>query len=139
MTAKYFTVEEANKTLPLVKRIVADIVDDYAHWKERVARYEVYAAAATEQETPEQRAVREDVERLAARINDYMDELAAVGCVFKGFEEGLVDFHGRMGERDVLWCWKLGEPEVEFWHEVDAGYAGRQPLERSRVGEEGSQ
>lgn len=136
MTAKYFTVEEANKTLPLVKRIVADIVDDYRRWKERVARYEVYAAAATEEEAPDQRAAREDVERLAARINEYMDELAAVGCVFKGFDEGLVDFHGRMEGRDVLWCWKLGEPEVEYWHELDGGYAGRQPLERSRVGEE---
>jgi hypothetical protein len=139
MTVKYFTVEEANRTLPLVKRIVADIVEDYRVWKERVARYEVYAAAATEAETADQRDVRMDVERLAERINTYMEELDAVGCVFKGFDEGLVDFYGRLDGRDVLWCWKLGEPEVEYWHEVDAGVAGRQPLERSRVGGEDAQ
>ena len=47
---------------------------------------------------------------------------------------GLVDFPSEMNGRHVLLCWRLGEPEVQFWHEVDAGYAGRQPLSPELVG-----
>jgi hypothetical protein len=46
----------------------------------------------------------------------------------RGFEEGLVDFPGELNGRRVYLCWQLGEPAVEHWHEVDAGYSGRQDL-----------
>jgi hypothetical protein len=130
MGRKYFTVEEANRTLPLVRRVVGDIVDEYRRWRENVYRYELIAASRGpgEAETEEQVALRGLVDQSAQRINAYMEELALVGCVFKGFEEGLVDFYSKLGGRDVFLCWKLGEPEVSHWHELDAGYAGRRPL-----------
>ena len=55
-------------------------------------------------------------------------ELEQIGCEFKGFDAGLVDFHGRLEEREILWCWKFGEERITHWHELDAGFAGRQPL-----------
>jgi hypothetical protein len=133
---RYFTVDEADRTLPLVRRIVRDIVHDYAEWKERVRGYEYLAGRQQAEESAEQRAARREVEVLAERIEGYIDELASIGCVFKGFEEGLVDFYGRMHDRDVFWCWKLGEPSIEYWHEIDDGYAGRQPIHREPVAEE---
>jgi hypothetical protein len=51
-----------------------------------------------------------------------------VGCIFKGFEGGLVDFHSQLQGRDVYLCWRLGEPDVGHWHEIESGFAGRQPL-----------
>ena len=57
-----------------------------------------------------------------------MEELEQVGCVFKGFEEGLVDFYGTFEGRDIFWCWRAGEERIEHWHELDAGIAGRQPV-----------
>lgn len=135
---RYFTVDEANATLPYVRRIVEDILADYHRWRDCIQRYEIIAGGATSQdgETPEQVALREEVDQHAQRINDFINELSRVGCVFKGFEDGLVDFRSRLGDRDIQLCWKLGEPEVAFWHEVDAGYAGRQPLEQQAVREE---
>ena len=132
---KYFIVDEANATLPYVGRIVEDIVADYQRWRDCIYRYEVLATASNseEGETEEQVTVREEVDGIAQRINGFINELAAVGCVFKGFEGGLVDFRSRREGRDVYLCWKLGEEEVGHWHEVDSGFAGRQPLQPEPV------
>ena len=134
MSERYFTVEEANRTLPLVRRIVRDIVDDYSRWKHRVRDYEVLAASAESEESAEQVRMRTEVEKLAERIEGYIEELTSVGCVFKGFEEGLVDFYTKRNGKDVFLCWRLGEPAVEYWHEIESGFGGRQPLVSEPVG-----
>ena len=128
MAQRYFTVDEANRTLPLVRRVVRDIVDDYARWKKHVLDYEILAASEESEESAEQVGMRADIEKLAERIDGYIAELASIGCLFKGFEEGLVDFYAKMNGQDVLLCWRLGEPAVEHWHEIEAGFGGRQPL-----------
>jgi hypothetical protein len=128
MAQRYFTVDEANRTLPLVRRVVRDIVDDYARWKQHVRDYEVLAASEESEESAEQVGTRAEIETLAERIDGYIAELTAIGCLFKGFEEGLVDFYAKMNGQDVLLCWRLGEAAVEHWHEIEAGFGGRQPL-----------
>ncbi len=127
---KYFTVAEANRTLPLVRRIVSDILEEYRAWKEHVFRYELVAAgsSADQGETEEQILLRKRVDASAQQINDYVEELARIGCLFKGFEQGLVDFFSYRDGRDVLLCWQHGEESVEYWHEVDVGFAGRQSI-----------
>lgn len=127
---KYFTLSEANRTLPLVKRIVSDITGLYPKWRDLVYRYEFVAAQARPEwgESAEQLALHGEVEGVAREINQFLEELEQVGCVFKGFEQGLVDFYGKLEGRDVLWCWKVGEDKIDHWHDVDAGYAGRHPV-----------
>ena len=128
MPRKYFTLSDANRTLPLVKRIVADITALYPTWRDLVYRYEYAAAQARPEtgETAEQQRLRAEIEGVARSINEYLQELEQVGCVFKGFEQGLVDFYGRLEGRDVFWCWKVGEDKIEYWHDMEAGFAGRQ-------------
>jgi hypothetical protein len=135
MAVKYFTVEQANQTLPLVKRIVADILADYDTWRDRMRQYELLSAGATAEggESPEQIALRREVDDAAQHINSYMEELAQIGCVFKGFEQGLVDFYSKRGDRDVFLCWKNGEPAIEHWHELEGGFAGRRPVEEESL------
>lgn len=127
---KYFSLDEANKTLPYVRRVVTDIVEEYRQWRESIQHYELIAAKSRsdEGETDEQVTLRHRVDEIARRINDYIDELGRVGCVFKGFEPGLVDFYSRLSGRDIFLCWQLGESEIGHWHELDAGFGGRQPL-----------
>jgi hypothetical protein len=128
---KLFTLEEAQRTLPLVRRIVDDLTAEYPLWRAAVARFELLTggARADAGEPPELVAVREDVVRHADRINEYLQELEAIGCVFKGFEAGLVDFYSLRENRSIFLCWKLGEPRITHWHEIDAGFAGRQPVD----------
>jgi len=127
---KYFTLAEANKTLPLVKRIVSDIVVLHPRWRDLVSRYELLAAQSKPEwgESAEQLDVHRQIEDVARDINGYLQELEQIGCVFKGFDEGLVDFYGKLDGRDIFWCWKRGEDRIEHWHELDAGYQGRQAV-----------
>lgn len=136
MSITYFTLEQANNTLPLVRRIAQDIVDDYQRWKANMSRYEAIAARdrPTGGESAGAEALRAEVDAVAARINDYIDELKQIGCVLKGFDDGLVDFHSKLDDRDIFLCWKLGEDLVSHWHEIDSGFAARQPVAREPVG-----
>jgi hypothetical protein len=137
MAKKYFTRDEANRTLPLVRRIVQDIVDEYGRWKDSLGRYELAAGAQGPglPESAEAVDLRERVDEIAKTINGYITELEQVGCVLKGFDDGLVDFRGRLDDRDVWLCWKLGEDEVGHWHEIDQGYRHRHPLEPEPAGD----
>lgn len=136
MDVKRFTRDEANRTLPLVRRIVQDIVDDYGRWRERLGQYELAAAhqRPEEGESAEAVALRQEVDGIAQRINGYIAELEQVGCVLKGFDDGLVDFRGQLDGRDVWLCWRLGEADVGHWHEIDEGYRSRRPLEPEPAG-----
>lgn len=130
MAHKFFTLAEANRTLPLVKRVVADIMSVYPQWKDLVDRYGLIAAQARPEwgESQAQLDLKGEIDTLATKINGYLAELEQIGCEFKGFAEGLVDFHGRLDEREILWCWKYGEDRIAHWHDLEAGFAGRQPL-----------
>ncbi len=132
---RLFTVQEAEATLPLVRRIVGDLPATYPVWREAVARYEVLTGAARDVETPELRAAREAVTREAEQINAFLLELEQVGCVFKGFDAGLVDFYGLHEDRLIFLCWRHGEERISHWHEVDAGFADRQPITTSPLQE----
>lgn len=127
--ARLFTLEQANRMLPLVRRIVEDIVQDYARWREQVGVLEVVAAGRRGDSPPDEaEKVEQDAQRLAADIERYVTELRELGVDFKGFDQGLVDFPAELDGRLVYLYWKLGEDSVEYWHEVDAGFAGRQKL-----------
>jgi hypothetical protein len=130
MPSRYFTLEEANRTLPLVRRIVADITALHPTWRDLVYRFELAAAEARPEwgESTESMALRAQIEDIARRIQDYVQELEQIGCEFKGFAEGLVDFHGTLDGREILWCWKQGEERIEHWHDAESGFAGRQPI-----------
>jgi hypothetical protein len=124
-----FTVEQANRTLPLVSRIVEDIVNGYARWQDEVCEFEVATALSrADQPDPHAENLQRAAQETAREIDGYVAELQALGVQFKGFDLGLVDFPGEIEGRPVFLCWRLGEPAVQYWHEVDAGYAGRQPL-----------
>ena len=127
-----FTVDDANRTLPLVRRIVSDAVRDYWRWQDKVRQYEEVAALRGIDDPGEVSEVAERLEReteeLARGIDGYIAEIRQLGVEFKGFDTGLVDFPGEVNGKPVLLCWQLGEESVQYWHEEDAGFAGRQPL-----------
>ena len=127
-----FTVDDANRTLPLVRRIVSDAVRDYWRWQDKVRQYEEVAAQRGIDDPGEVSQVAERLEReteeLARGIDGYIAEIRELGVEFKGFDTGLVDFPGEVEGKPVLLCWQLGEESVQYWHEEDAGFAGRQPL-----------
>ena len=125
-----FTVAQANRALPLVKRIAEDIVVQYRRWQEKVREFEL-VTTRSKADAPDPRAERlqQEVQELAAEIDGYIGELTDLGIEFKDYERGLVDFPGERDGRPVYLCWQVGEPEVRFWHELETGFLGRQPLD----------
>lgn len=121
-----FTLAQANSTLPLVKRIVGDIVR--THGLVLRCQAELERAPAGKDRSATQLRLDEAVNHL----EDYVDELGDVGCELKDYQIGLIDFVGRHQRRDVYLCWKLGEERIGYWHEFAAGYAGRQPVSTLR-------
>jgi hypothetical protein len=129
---RLFTVESANATLPLVRRIVSDLLQLHPRWRDAVAAYELAQVdVTTVDETEEARAARIHAGELAGEIESCLDELHQVGCIFKGFDAGLVDFPALHDGRVVYLCWRSDEATVGHWHELDDGYAGRRPLDHS--------
>lgn len=124
-----FTVEDANRTLPLVRRIVGDAVRDYWRWQEKVREFEAAALSRTLDQPNEDadRLEREALE-LAREIEGYVAEIKQIGVQMKGLDSGLVDFPGELDGRPVLLCWQLGEDSVRYWHYQETGFAGRQLL-----------
>lgn len=123
---KRFKLAEANRALPLVQRIVTDIVREYARLRElhRLCReYDTQGDATRAEQTREQYMIVTD------KLTGLRDELEEIGCELKDYALGLVDFPARIDGRDMLLCWKLGESRVEHWHGLDAGFGGRQPVD----------
>ena len=127
--SKVFTIESANKTLPLVRRIVEDLVRQYGLWQQQLKQCEIAAAGAQSAQRTDTVALQREVQALAAEIEGFVEELAGLGAEAKApLDSGLVDFPGELDGRVVYLCWRLGEPSIQHWHEIDAGFAGRQPL-----------
>jgi hypothetical protein len=125
---KQFTVEQANATLPLVRRIVQDIDTQYRAWNEKLNEIDLVAASGRAADNEVADRLGAEAQAIARDIEAFRRELTDLGIEMKDPGLGLIDFPGTMGSRPVYLCWRLGEPEVAFWHEVNAGYAGRQPL-----------
>jgi hypothetical protein len=118
---KRFKLAEANRALPLVQRIVGDIVKKH----EQVAILQTNLAAAKQKD---QTAKQRELDHAIELLQNYVDELHEVGCELKDYQTGLVDFLGRHRGHDICLCWKLGEDRVLYWHEIQSGFAGRQPV-----------
>ena len=132
---RLFTVDDANRTLPLVRRIVEDVVRQHRVWREKILELDLVSSSSRAEE-PRLRAevLEKEAQDLAKEIDGYQKELEELGIQLKDRRLGLVDFPSDMGGKRVLLCWRLGETEVQFWHEEDAGYSGRQPLQPTTVG-----
>lgn len=123
---KLFTVSEANELIPVVKPMLLAIRDLY----ERLSVMKEYArAAAASSELSGGMEGGSNYVKILYQIGKLTTELHTLGVELKDYERGLVDFPSRREDRIVLLCWQLGEADhIEWWHERDAGFAGRQPL-----------
>ncbi|MFN8660427.1 MAG: DUF2203 domain-containing protein [Thermomicrobiales bacterium] len=127
---RLFTLPEANSLLPDVMPLLLELRSYKVTLDSAVAalsaltpamRQNGHAAQARELEA----RIQEVTEELAAGI----DQVTAMGIDIKSLEHGLIDFPSLREGRVVFLCWRLGEgPTIRFWHDIDAGFAGRRPL-----------
>ncbi len=128
---KYFAPAEANQMLPLVRAIVKDIVElarSAEDRETRLGRLRKDGVAMGIITRPQLEEEESAYEREVERLHECISELAQLGVELKDMRTGLIDFPGRMDGREVCLCWKLGEADLAWWHEVNEGFRGRQPL-----------
>lgn len=118
-----FTLSEANRSLPLVTRIVRDIVQCHQASMELQGRIDVFG-----EESAKALELTRRRDLLLEQLGNYVDELAFIGAELKDPETGLVDFPARLDGREIYLCWRLGETTVSHWHELHGGFSGRQPV-----------
>lgn len=130
MRGKIFTVDEANRMLPLVARIADDIVATYADVNRALQAYEAEKtrAEADESRLPELRRRDEEVASILDRFQGLIEEVEALGGTVKDYERGLIDFYGEVDGEIVYLCWQRGEEHIRFWHALDEGFGRRRPL-----------
>ena len=135
MKRKFYTVEEANQTLPLVRAIVSDIVTlyrDVHERRERLTRMRQIPGSENQDQgnvySEEVGEIEKELEKDILRLESYVEELKELGAVLKDAVVGLIDFWTVIDGREAHLCWKLGEEEIGYWHELDAGFQGRQSL-----------
>ncbi len=123
---KYYTPREANNLLDVVRPMVADLV----RIGERIRDHQPELWAVVEKSAgnggnPELSRLLPDFERLDALLH----RLQEMGIEVKDLTLGLIDFPAVKEGRVICLCWKYNEGSIQFWHEVEAGFAGRQPID----------
>ena len=133
MAARYFTPSQANELLAAVRPLAERLV---AHRKAlaeiQAARAHVLGRIAGNGGSIDPRGVAELDERLTdelAGVARCVNGIHELGAIVKDPDSGLVDFPALRAGQEILLCWQLGEDEVAYWHGLEDGYAGRQPLE----------
>jgi hypothetical protein len=122
----YFTLQEANETLESIR----PLMDELQEIRQAILKNQPEAWPAIERSAGNggNRALSnmvQDFEKLDALVH----QIQATGALIKDINMGLLDFPALREGQEVYLCWQYGEGEIAFWHEVDAGFAGRQPIE----------
>src|SRR5690349_1665631 len=124
---KLFTVEEANALLPTARRVVGRIQCAYA--RVSAAQESARLAAAGAAQGGGGMEGGGDYVLALSDLAEASGELEELGVQLKDYERGLIDFPTLRDDRVVLLCWQMGEGDtLEWWHDLEAGFAGRQPL-----------
>jgi len=134
MTPKRFTRDEAEELLPYIAPLLFKLRELKRHRDELQAQgAQVVQKSRGNGHGVDNEAgkVRREMEEAGTQINELIDKVQGMGIELKDADAGLIDFRSIREGREVYLCWKLGEEHVSFWHEIDAGFAGRQTLEET--------
>ena len=123
---KYFTLQEANEALTAIRPLMDEI--QTIRQKILARQPEVWPVVQRAAGNGGSQAASEMVEEFA-RLDALVRQIQDTGALFKDINLGLLDFTALKDGREVYLCWKYGEEDIAFWHEIEAGYAGRQPIE----------
>ncbi len=122
---RYFTVEEANSVVQLIRPLVGRVLEIR----------EAILLKQPELESVLNKAIGNGGSQVASEaalefntMSELIRQIQATGAEVKDINTGLIDFLALREGREVYLCWRYGEGQLEYWHDLDAGFAGRQPI-----------
>jgi hypothetical protein len=123
---RVFTLDHANRTLPFVKRVVADIVKQ--HRKVCALEDKCHIRRPSVSREDHER-IRDQYKVELEKLRWLADELSNVGCRLRDWQRGIIDFRSVYQGREIELCWCLGQERVEYWHELDEGFPCRRLID----------
>lgn len=130
---KVFTLKEANEVLPRLTPMLQELRSTrelILKLEVEIDTLEIIAGSPSSESVPP--AVSQKVEEYTKLVNRFyalIDQIHETGCILKDVDIGLVDFYTLYKGKVVYLCWRAGEPEVGFWHDIGSGFSNRQPIE----------
>jgi hypothetical protein len=127
---RLFTLDEALVLLPTVRQLITEIQGAKAEMDLQTAELErlMGLTGGNGHLAADIASTREQVQVTATKLQRLIEELDSIGVELKGIDEGLVDFPSERDGRVINLCWRMGEETIAWWHDLDTGFAGRQPL-----------
>jgi hypothetical protein len=124
--AKHYTLEEARAVLPAVKDLMKMVQDARSEiLRLKPEAWPALRSASTNGGNRQAGELLAKFDRLEAGIKGITD----LGILVKDVDKGLIDFLGQRDGQDVFLCWHYGEDDIQYWHEINAGFAGRRPID----------
>jgi len=124
---KYFTIEEAEKLLPKIEKILKRTTQ-LNKAIELLSSIEIEVYDDDYENLRRITKTNKQFHKLSYELYANIEKLEDMGCIIKDMDAGLTDFYHKFEGRDIFLCWKLGESGIKFWHEVDSGYMGRKQI-----------
>ena len=122
---RHFTRAEANALLPRL----TDILTQLRESKDELTDTEAHEALAEAAPTNGGGGEGKQVGVAFLEVRRLLETIEQSGIVLRDIDRGLVDFPALLEDREVYLCWELGEDDVAYWHDLEAGYGGREPLD----------
>lgn len=134
-SVKYFTLIEAERTLPEVERYLRDALfhkaeAQRAHQELEDIADRIRVSGGARVNPSRQLELRARRDSSASSLAEAMDRIEQIGAQVKDLDIGLIDFMTRFENRDVCLCWRLGESGIQFWHGAKEGFRGRKPIDQ---------
>jgi hypothetical protein len=131
---KIFTLDEAQSMLPLLQSLLNRAIESKLAAEEIEAELSalarrIHLSGGMQINVGEVVARRSEIEKQIQRARETVGEIDEIGVQVKDLNTGLLDFPCRIDDEIVLLCWKNGEPAIEHWHTLEAGFKGRQPID----------
>jgi hypothetical protein len=136
--ARFFTLEEARALLPTLEKEIRQAIqlkakhqevdDEFSAISRRIM---MLGGAIVDRE--KLLALRSRRDAVAMRLKEKIEAIHESGCLVKDLDVGLLDFPTLFRGEEVYLCWKLGEPDIRFWHGVHEGFRGRKPIDQEFI------
>lgn len=131
---KTFTLDEAQSLLPVLESLLKRAIEEKQSAEAVEAdlsglAQRIYLSGGMRVNTASVAILRNEMENHLKCVRESIAEIDAIGVQVKDLDSGLLDFPFRLDDEVVLLCWRMGEPTIEHWHTMEAGFKGRQPVD----------
>jgi hypothetical protein len=131
---RYFTLQEAERLLPKIEEHIREALfvkseHQLADEELRATAKRILLSGGATVDRAHVAALKAKRESSATRLQEVCEQIQECGCLVKDLDVGLLDFPTLYRDREVYLCWRLGEDRIRFWHQIEDGFRGRQPID----------